>query len=181
MRIGGMEVKGLNEALLVLPRSTGEVVIKARAVPSYEEFDKLCPEPKMPVIVTRDGNKTDDTNVEYLKAVARREELRIAYIYIKSLEPSRVEWDTVKLDTPSTWLNFREDFKNAGFSPVEINRIWGTVSEANCLSEDKLEAARARFLLGAGTDQNKSSSPTIEPVSTQSGVPANDSVSDPQA
>jgi hypothetical protein len=180
MRIGGMEVKGLNEVMLVLSRTQGDVLITARAIPSYEEFEKLVPDPKMPVIITRDGTKNDDLNVDYLAAVARREQLRIAYIYIKSLEPSQIEWDTVKLDTPSTWMNFRKDFENAGLSPVEINRIWGAVSEANCLSEDKLEAARARFLLGAGTDQKKSSSPTTEPVNTQSGEPANDSASDPQ-
>ena len=175
MRIGGMEVKGLNEVVMVLPRSAGDIVIKARAIPSYEEFDKLCPEPKMPVVITREGKKNDELNVDYLAAVARREQLRIAFIYITSLEPSQIEWDTVKLDTPSTWMNFRKDFEEAGLSPVEINRIWGAVSEANCLSEDKLEAARARFLLGAGTEQKQSSSPTTAPVNTQSGEPASDS------
>ena len=181
MRIGGLEVKGLNEVILVLPRTQGDIVIKTRAIPSYEEFDKLCPEPKMPVVITREGTKNDDMNVDYLKAIARREELRIAYIYVKSLEPSEIEWDTVKLETPSTWPNFRKDFEGAGLSPVEINRIWGAVSEANCLSEDKLEAARARFLLGAGKDQKRSSSPITEPANTQSGEPANDSASNPQA
>jgi hypothetical protein len=181
MRIGGIEVKGLNEVVLVLPRSAGDIVVKARAVPNYEEFDKLCPEPKMPVILTKDGKKNDENNVDYVASCAHREQLRIAYIYIKSLEPSNIEWDTVKLDTPSTWLNFRKDFGDAGLSPVEINRIWGAISEANCLSEDKLEAARARFLLGAGKDQSESSSPTIEQANTPSGAPASDSASSPPA
>ena len=181
MRIGGVQLTGLNEAILVLPRSGGDLVIKARAIPDYEEFDKLVPEPKVPVMVTRNGTENDENNVDYLAAIARRETLRIAYIYVKSLEPSNIEWDTVKIETPSTWTNFREDFKKAGLSPVEINRIWGTVSEANCLSEDKLVEARQRFLAGVGKDQPASSSPSTGQANTPSGAPASDSTSNPQA
>ena len=181
MRIGGVQLKGLNEVVLPLPRTAGDIIIKARAIPDYDEFEKLCPEPKMPVYVTKDGVKNDEDNVNYVAAMAHRENLRIAYIYIKSLEPSEVEWDTVKLDTPSTWLGFREDFKKAGLSPIEINRIWGAIAEANCLSEDKLVEARARFLAGPGTRQPASSSPTTEQASTPSGEPVSDSASNPPA
>ncbi len=181
MRIGGKQLNGLNEAMLVLPRSDGDIVIKARAIPDYEEFDKLVPEPKVPLYITKDGTKEDTENADYVAMCARREQLRIAYIYVKSLEPSNIEWDTVKLDNPATWTNFRDDFKKAGLSPVEINRIWGTVSDANCLSEDKLIEARARFLAGVGKDQPASSSPNTEQASTPSGAPANDSASVPQA
>ena len=181
MKIGGVQLTGLNEAILVLPRSGGDLVIKARAIPDYEEFDKLCPEPKMPVMVTKNGVENNGDDINYVAAIAQREQMRIAYIYVKSLEPSNIEWDTVKTDIPSTWMNFREDFKKAGLSPVEINRIWGTVSDANCLSEDKLVEARARFLAGPGKGQPASSSPTTEQASTPSGAPANDSASAPQA
>ena len=181
MRIGGVQLKGLNEAILVLPRSDEDIVIKARAIPDYDDFDKLVPEPKMPVYVTKDGPQNDESNVDYVASCARREQLRIAYIYIKSLEPSQIEWDTVKIDMPSTWMNFRQDFQKAGLSPIEINRIWGTVSDANCLSEDKLVEARARFLAGVGNDQPASSSPTTDQASTPSGEPASDSASVPPA
>lgn len=181
MRIGGVQLTGLNEAILVLPRSGGDLVIKARAIPDYDEFNKLVPEPTMPVMVTRTGTLNDEMNVDYIAAVSRRETLRIAYIYVKSLEPSNIEWDTVKLEDPSTWTNFRTDFQKAGLSPVEINRIWTTVSDANCLSEDKLVEARERFLAGVGKDQPASSSPITGQASTPSGAPASDSTSSPQA
>lgn len=172
MRIGGMEVKGLNEVVLVLPRSTGDIVIKARAIPNFDEFDKLCPEPVKPVMTTKAGVVADESNPDYQAAVMQRDQLRIAYIYVMSLEPSQIEWDTVKLDEPLSWLNFRQDFQAAGMSPVEINFIWNAIAEANCLSEDKLKEARARFLAGQGQEPQASSGPSTAPTTTPSGEPA---------
>jgi hypothetical protein len=171
MRIGGVEAKGLNECVLVLPRADGDLVFTARAVPDYDEFEKLCPEPVVPAILTKDGKKLDDKDTEYLAAVARREILRIAYLVVKSLEPSNIEWDSVVMDRPNTWPNYKDDFKKAGLSVVEFNRVWGLISEANCLSEDKLEAARSRFLLGQAQARLASSSPNTEPGNSPSGEP----------
>ena len=173
MRIGGVEAKGLNEVVLVLPRAGGDLVFKARAVPDYDEFEKLCPEPIAPAVLTKDGKKIDESDVEYVASMARREILRIAYLVVKSLEPSNIEWDTVVMERPNTWPNYKEDFKKAGLSIVEFNRVWGLISEANCLSEDKLEAARSRFLLGQAQERLASSSPTTEPGNSPSGEPAN--------
>jgi hypothetical protein len=173
MRIGGVEAKGLNECFLVLPRAGGDLVFKARAVPDYDEFEKLCPEPVAPVILTKDGKKADDGDVDYVASMLRREILRTSYFFVKSLEPSNIDWDTVVMDCPNTWANAKDDLRNAGLSIVEMNRLWGIVNEANCLSEEKLEAARNRFLLGQAQARLASSSPTTEPGSSRSGEPAN--------
>lgn len=169
MRIGGVQLKGLNEAILVLTRPDGDIVFKARAIPDYDEFNKLCPEPIAPAVLTREGKKTDETDRDYLAQLAQREVLRIAYIMVKSLEPSEIEWDTVKMEVPQTWVNYKDDFKKAGVSAIELNRIWALVSDANSLSEDKLEAARARFLRGQAQASSQSSSPSGEPGNTPSG------------
>lgn len=173
MRIGGVEPKGLNECLLVLPRADGDLVFKAKAIPDYDEFEKLCPEPVAPVVLTKDGKKTDEGDVDYVASMFRRELLRTAYFFIKSLEPSNIEWDTVVMDRPNTWTNAKDDLRKAGLSIVEMNRIWNIVNEANCLSEDKLTAARDRFLRGQAQARLDSSSPSIEPAISPSGEPAN--------
>jgi hypothetical protein len=67
------------------------------------------------------------------------------------------------------------DFKAAGFSTIEINRIIGAVMEANALDEAKLEKARAGFLRGQRPVQEKSPTPTTEQPSLPSGEPAKDS------
>ena len=172
MRIGGRELKGLNESFLVLPRPDGDLVFRAPAIPDYDEFNKLCPEPVAPVVLTKEGSKPDEQDTGYLARLAHREVLRIAYLMVKSLEPSQIEWDTVKMDSPSTWPNYKDDFKKNGISAVEMNRIWALVSEANSLSEDKLEAARARFLHGQVQGSRKSSSPSTERGTSPSGEPA---------
>lgn len=186
MKIGGIEVKGLNEAVLVLTRDnldTGvcdKIVIKARAVADMDEFDKLVPEPKAPGIRTRDGWKPNIKDETYRQRLERYNNQRLAYMIIRSLEPSEIEWEEVSFDNPSTWLEWDKELRDAGFSDVEINRVVMCVMQANALDEDKLKVAREVFLLGQGEEQEKSSGPNTEQASTQSGNPANDLELDPQ-
>jgi hypothetical protein len=58
-------------------------------------------------------------------------------------------WDKVKPGEAETWPLYEEELKEAGFSDVEIGRIRNAVHEANCLDEDKVEAARQSFLASA--------------------------------
>ena len=48
MKIGGVEIKGPHEELLILPRPDENIIIRAKAVMDMDVFDKLCPEPKPP-------------------------------------------------------------------------------------------------------------------------------------
>ena len=73
---------------------------------------------------------------------------RTSYIVVRSLEPSEIEWDTVKPNDPSTWGNWESDLKNAGFSQMACNRVLELVLEANSLDEEKLKRAREVFLHG---------------------------------
>lgn len=45
---------------------------------------------------------------------------RVAYMVVKSLEPSEIEWDTLDPDNPKTWTNYAEDLRNAGLSEEEV-------------------------------------------------------------
>ena len=149
MRISGVEVTG-SEALLVLPRDSGDIPIKAFAVSITEEFNEKCPVPVAPMLQTKNGNKPDHSDKDYKAAVSRRGETRFAFMVVRSLEPSNIEWDEVDADAPTTCPKWQDELIEAGLSETECNRITNLVAEANSLDEDKIKAARDNFLLGQG-------------------------------
>jgi len=152
MKIDGMEVNGPNEEILVIPRKDNDIVFKAIGVQSYEEFDALVSAPKAPGKRTKDGFKLDLKDPTYREQSDLFGKKRFAYTILVSLEPSNIEWETVKMEDPNTWLNWEQELRAAGFNEIEVQRIQHLVLEANCLSEDKLKEARERFLLGEGEE-----------------------------
>lgn len=175
MKIGGIDPSKLPTIeTLVLPRGDEIIVFKATGLSSYDEFDALCPEPKAPGAFKPGGefvpNPEDPSYRQMLATYANK---RMAYMAIKSLEPSDIEWDEVNIDNPSTWTKWSTELKNVGFTQVEVNRIMGLVLDANCLNEERLEKARSVFLLGQVVEkEGTSTGPSSEPKSTSSGEPA---------
>ena len=181
MKIAGIDPGTLPaEEVLVLPRGEEQIVFRARGLADMEEFDKLCPEPQPPVRLTQAGKEPNEEDANWRSAMLAHGRRRVAYMVVKSLEPSEIEWDTVDPDNPKTWTNYADDLRQAGFSQVEVNRITQLVWEANCLDEAKLEQARAVFRRGQ-QHKSASSGPSTEPESTPSGELASDSESVPQA
>lgn len=149
MKIGGIDPKTLpNNEVLVIPRGDKRVVFVAQGLPDLEEFHGLVPEPKAPSILTANGYEPNEKDADYLSVMAEYNKRRWAFMVVKSLIPSEIEWDTVKLDVPGTWCNWESDLKNAGLSQVECNLVLGLVLSANSLDESKLKKAREVFLLG---------------------------------
>lgn len=181
MRIGGVEVKGPAEEVLVLPRLEGEdIVIRARAVMDMDAFEALCPAPKPPGIRTKEGWKPNEKDETYQQGVAQHGELRFAYMVLKSLEPSEIEWEKINIADPSTWVDWQDELKEAGISSTEINRIIVCVMQANALDEAKLKEAREVFLRGPVLEPSEYYGPVTELGSTQSGDLVNESESDLQ-
>lgn len=166
MKIGGIEIKGPNEVLLVLPREGGDLVLRARAVLDMDEFETLCPEPKPPGKQTKSGMEYLTNDPGYKQQMENHNSRQLAYLVIKSLEPSEIEWDEVDIEKPQTWDRWQDDFKQAGLSNIEANRIMQIVMEANSLDESKLDAARQIFLHGQRQDQEDSSGPRTEQASS---------------
>ena len=171
MRIGGVDPQTLpTEVILVLPRGESEIVFRAQGVPDYEPFNKICPEPKAPVIHKPKIGWVD--NLEdpgYKDMMATYGQKRFAWLVVTSLVPSDITWDTVDLDEPRTWENWTADLKKAGFGQVECNRIQHLVFQANCLDEEKLEQARESFLVGQQPAPSESSGQSTEQVPLPSG------------
>ena len=89
-----------------------------------------------------------DKDATYRQVLASWSQQRLGYMVLKSLEPSQIEWDTVKEDDPQTWKNWSADLRNGGLSDMECHRVMNLVLEANCLDEAKLKKAREVFLAG---------------------------------
>lgn len=174
MKIGGNEVKGSCEEYLVLPRlDQPDIVFHAVAIMSMDEFDQMCPTPKPKPVLKAGGWEERYDDPDYMESLEKYAELRYAYILLKSLEPSGIEWDSVDAGKPSSWLNWRKDLVAAGFNSTEINRIVNCVSAANALDEDKLADARESFLRGLATASKESSGQNTDQQTTPYGTPAN--------
>jgi hypothetical protein len=172
MKIGGVPVTKPQDEILVLPRGEANLVFRAKALPDMEEFNALCPVPEPPGKLTKDGWVKDPDEPGYKEILANYTRQRLAYMVVKSLEPSDIEWTTVQPDNPKTWSRWDKEMLDAGLTQVEVNRILQLVIEANSLSEEKIKAARESFLRGQAAALAKSSGLHTEQANTQSGAPA---------
>lgn len=177
MKIAGQELAGelaqLNEEILVLPRKQSQIILTARALADMDEFNALMPQPMAPQIFRKGkgwGQNNKDKN--YVSEMTRFGECKLAWMVLKSLEPSEIEWDTVDMAQPATWKNWETDLRNSSFTQHECNLVLELVLDANQLNESKLEQARELFVLGQEAEADKSSSQNTEPGNTPSGEPA---------
>jgi hypothetical protein len=174
MRIGGVEVNGLPREILVLPRGDQEIVFEACALADWDEFNALCPEPKPPGIRTRDGFVPDKDDPTYKQILTNYKAQQFAFLVIRSLEPSEVEWEIVDVSNPSTWKKWSDELQEAGLTQIEVNRVIQLVLDANCLNEARLKEARELFVRGRQQAEADSSGLLIEQGFGQSGEPALD-------
>ena len=176
MRVGGVTVTAPVEELLVIPRGDTNLVFIAKALDNMDEFDALSPKPEPPGKFTKDGWVPEPDHPDYRTILEHYGIRRLAYIVVRSLEPSNIEWDTVDISNPKTWVNWETDLRNAKMTGIEIDKVLQLVIETNSLSEAKLKKARESFLLGQALATAESSGRQIEPTITQSGEPATASV-----
>ncbi len=149
MKLHGEKVSKPNVEICIIPRGEGEdIIFKCGAVLDMDDFDRLCPTPKVPLKIVKGGKKVEDPDSQSYKTLLQEyNSSRINYMILKSLEATEsLEWETVKIGDPSTWKDYEKELKESGFSNIEILRIINAVMSANCLNEDKIEKARLDFL-----------------------------------
>ena len=147
LKIGGTLLDGPKKTLLVIPRDTGDLVFRFKAVTDDSPFDLLCPKPKPPIsIKTGVGKVENTTDSRYLDAIAHHNVKRYAWYFLKSTEESNIEWSTIKMDDPNTWENWRKELTDAGLSARELDALVNKFTETNMVTEAMLDEARTRFL-----------------------------------
>lgn len=152
MKIKGKKIEGPNIEIIPIPRAMGDdIIFLAKAVLDMSPFETICPVPVPPMKVIRGGEQVPNLQDKgYLKSIENLSTKRLAWMVLTSLQATEgLEWETVDLSDPSTWELFRKEMKESGFSDVEINRVITGVINVNALNDDKIEAARERFLATA--------------------------------
>ena len=149
MKIAGIDPNSLSrEMLLVLPRGESQIVFRAKGLKDMSEFNAICPLPKPPGKLTKDGFVPNHNDPTYQQILTQWSAKRLGFMVARTLEPTQIEWDTVDIANPATWTEWENDLKNGGLSQFECNRVTALVLEANSLDDGKIEKARAVFLAG---------------------------------
>lgn len=150
MKIKGVTLEAPNIKVIPIVRDSGNIYLKAAALESFDEFEKIVPLPEPPM--RQYPGKPPVPNFEspeFKKALAGRQKAMVDYMVIKSLlATDGLEWDTVDLANPDTWGNYVAELMASGFSAFEVTRIIQAVHAANSLDEDAIEKARESFLAG---------------------------------
>ncbi len=172
MKIHGKKLDGPSIEVVVIPRQSGDLVFKAKAVLNYEDHDKLNPMPQPPKALMPGGIVQE--NVEdprYKKAMNDWANRKFFWMLLMSLEATEgLEFETVKKDDPKTWENYKTEMREAGLSPGEVSRIEICVSDACGLNQAKIDEATKRFLAGQAQVPAAPSSPSSEQQTTPSGA-----------
>lgn len=147
MKLNGIKVEGPSVEVVVIPRSSGNLIFKCQAVLDYTKFDELVPEPTPPLKTVK-GQKTlpDFDDKDYIIAQTDVNFKRFKYMVIESLKATEgLEFDKVVPSDPTTWGLLEQEFRDSGLSPAEIQMIYRGVTSANGMNEEKLQEARASF------------------------------------
>ena len=160
MKLNGEVLHVIGEDTVVIPRSTGDIVFKARAVLDEEPFDKLFPRPEPPVKKKPDGSES--FNIEhptYVEALNKWATAKTDWLVLEAyrLGSPEITWDTVKMSDSSTWSNYKDELKSSGFSEVEIARIIGCAISASGLDQGKIDRATESFLAQMGEQKEEKS------------------------
>jgi len=150
MKIADKKLDGVPERIVVLPRDSGDIILKVRCVKDFSAFNEKCPKPKAGEIVKPGGTRfTDVENPEYKKELQEWAEKRSAWILIQSLAATtELVWDTVVFDDPTTWKNSYIELDATGMPPGELDQIMSAVLTVNGFSQQAFDDAKNRFLAG---------------------------------
>lgn len=148
MKMHGKKLSTMNNQVVIFPREDGDIVFKAAPVLDFTNFDKLYPEPKPGMILKR-GETVATPNFEdskYKEALVKRNKAYTMYMILQSLSVTEgLEWETVKMDDPTTWENMDKELEESGLTNVERGQIMQAVMRANSLDMSYIDEARKRF------------------------------------
>lgn len=148
MKLSGIKVEAKYIKEVKFYRDETEYVFKLEAVGDYRDFEKDHPQPEPPVKTTSKTTYRDKEDPDFVETQKEWEGWRVGWMVINTIK--EVEWDTVTGD-PSTFENWMDDLKAAGFSIFEVQRLQTEILIVNGLMEpQRIEEAIKN--LSAGTE-----------------------------
>lgn len=173
MKLHGKKLEGANVEVVAIPRQSGDLIFKAKAVLDYEPFDKLYPMPTPPEVMRPGGLRTFNTeDPRYNEAMNKWAQSKFHWMFITALrETDGLEWETVDYADPTTWENYQSELREAGLAPAEVARIQKAVTDACGLNQAKIDEATERFLAGQAQALAAGSSQDSAQNTTPSGTP----------
>lgn len=157
MKINGQPLAKPSNEILVIPRNDekGEpcdIVFVFQAVPTFTEFDEMCPRPQPRAVLKADGTETvDTTHKKFQDAITEYAKKRLNWQFLKSLEATPgLEWEKVNLQNSETWEDWKQELSEQGITDHEQDKMFGTFLQANSMSERMFQDAKDRFLASGG-------------------------------
>lgn len=150
MKVGGKVIEMPSEEVIVFPRKSGNLVFKAKPVSNYEDFDKICPQPKPDSIMKPGGVTSQDVeSPKYKKALDEWAGRKTHWMILKSLSATEgLEWDTVDMSKPETYENYIKELETCGLTAVEVSKLFEIIQIACGLNQEKIDEATKAFLAG---------------------------------
>lgn len=151
MKINGKQISGPPTEVVVIPRGTEELVIRAQAVLDFADLEKLNPMPQAPMKLLPGGETQQNVeDPDYQKRIMEWAQQKTDWMILKSLSATEgLDWETVEMDDPKTWSNYRKELDTT-FTPGEMAKILEAVMTACGLNQSKIEEATKRFLATQG-------------------------------
>jgi hypothetical protein len=172
MRKAGKKINPPKPIKVTIYRDNEQIDFLCGAILSYDEFEKICPVPKAPLITNlkTGGISSDVSDKRYQARLDEWSEMRVAWMIITSLASSEdIEWDTVDKNNPSTWMNYRSELAEF-LTETEIGRLVNGCVEANSPTQKRRDEALGNFTPSQPENQI-TSSPPEELTSTSSTEP----------
>lgn len=176
MKLRGKVIDVPKPLVFAIPRTNevgepDDLIFTVKAVTDYTRFDQLCPRPK-PRTEMKPGHEPVQLTEEpgFLKKMDDWADLRYAYLILTALSATEgLEWNTVNLDHPSTWLNWEEEMKTC-LTDREVAIVLTKIGEVNAPTLERQREALDRFFQLQRAKQEKvRSSEKAEATSTKSG------------
>jgi len=177
MKVNGVSTDKSEAIFGPLPFKRGKKFLAFYAQPVWDldEFNALCPPPENEFYrFTKNGKEKDPEAPGYLDLIGRYSRKRWGYVVLKSLEPSKIEWDNVSLKDPNTWDKVEEELRKE-LGLYEFAKVMTLVDEANAIDEEKLEENAQSFFQLMLEEVTSESSQQEEAENTPSSEPVSDS------
>lgn len=175
MFLKGLKINAPKPLKHVIFREGVNFEFECGAVMDYTLFNKLCPEPKAPLmtVVATGAQKADTSDRRYIKAIDRYAGLRVTFMILQSLSATQeLVWETVKMDDPDTWDNYETELRTV-LTQREYDSLVMKVFEANNPTKARRDEALENFTFMGTQPVLATNSQQEEHTITPSTEPAN--------